>query len=1503
MNGIIHNCIRSTPGNGGHDSKRYASCAPISRSTSQIFLDVFKYIDNLFSLVPPSKLLYMAIDGVAPRAKMNQQRSRRFRSAKERAEEHERLMADDPVYGASKFEPFDSNCITPGTEFMRKLSEALRYFVAKKITEDRRWQNISVVLSGAEVPGEGEHKIMEYIRAVRESGALQPNTRHCVYGLDADLIMLALITHEPHFFVLREKVDFTAFWRKKGGPRIATTLDTAVFGEFEFLSVGVLREYLELELGANGNDSLPFFDVERITDDFVFILMLIGNDFLPHLPTLDIATGTLGVMLHLYKRVLPIMGGYMTDGGRIIPQRLEYFFAKLSMLDKSVMRSKNEAEEQAAQGRRRSGKSTVSQVIDLDELFGFGPPNARKVLGPLSGPELLEEAISCRQRVEDEELLELKTRYYYQKFGTNFGAPESRELNELTQCYVEGIWWTLRYYTEGCRHWRWFYPFHYAPLASDIFNISSKLAIYEHKKFVNDQPFRPLEQLLSVLPEVSSWCLPKPYRELMINASSPIRDFYPNDFPVDMNGKRNDWEAVVLLPFVNEIRLMQAIESIPSSSLTSEEIQRNKHGSSFVYRYCLTWSQEQVSPFDIQLPSFVSRAKRVELKLPSVQAGKSFTASKLPGTCSPVENTALADMPSLHMFPLNARLECAGLNIFGTPSRSESLLIEPIFGPNTGKEPSRENPAGGDQIHSIVEGRGLAVGSAVWYGYPWRMAGHIDCVMNTAVTKRLSTIQNGTYYGQMSARVEEKPTNMATLKGVVDIMVANMVQGCGVVLSAPTEIVGVKGIADSRASSSDADTELVPSIWHPLFVRRRDSVHLTRSTVHAVNERLVEGQTVLFISNDPFSGHKATVRAVSKNALVTVEFGTSVPALREPAFGYRVVSISRNQERWVSLSKLATEIGIPVLMADCSLGSIRVRLQSGKEEIDLGLGIKYIGRALFIPGYARLDERHHYCFSDKAIDVLRRYKNAFPKFFATLGNIRSEEAKSGSSKNRGSAVYSSKDLFGIGKRGDDAARAISTWLSVQEVANLPLTSALSSVLPQRAVAELEKHASLALTLQESYAATFRGEDASNRTREVARDSLLTGTEGANWGIDWCPVPFNAPTPIPPNCEGVRLGDRVVNRVAEGSVPFGLRGTVVGIHPPEALEKTNADKTSCGLIEVVFDEGFIGGSTLNGRCSAGRGKAVQANTIFIVRPDSENAYYRKHYARVAAQMGSLVARRRGEEQERSKQVEEIANASIRSYVNAVSKPAGNAREGVVVQEQSIQAKEIAVASVRSYADAVKKRSESGGEIVVVEGGRHRRGDVREDCGSKERGGNGLGVRGNVGTPTGTKAGRDGQMRQTSIASGERSENRIELRPKSLPLPKFVTERRQGVVVGVGENKGWVGRRRVVSDARMAGWDGGESGGDRAGTGSKGDVSSTSHANWDATLMTELLKRDLGLYKEKGDGDAKLGVVEEETGSGRGKRCETTGGDDDGDDADELASMWANLQRTMGQNSTN
>lgn len=173
--------------------------------------------------------------------------------------------------------------------------------------------------------------------------------------------MLALATHEPHFRVLRE--DVFADSKKSGchrcgrtghqasqctgamkfnldGGRPPKSSENSDGKSFIFLDVSILREYLEIALNI---PNLPFpFDLEMAIDDWIFLIFFVGNDFLPHLPSLDIRKGGINTLIDIWKKELPRMGGYVTSHGHLKLERAQMIFEGLGRQEAGIFRKNHE---------------------------------------------------------------------------------------------------------------------------------------------------------------------------------------------------------------------------------------------------------------------------------------------------------------------------------------------------------------------------------------------------------------------------------------------------------------------------------------------------------------------------------------------------------------------------------------------------------------------------------------------------------------------------------------------------------------------------------------------------------------------------------------------------------------------------------------------------------------------------------------------------------------------------------------------------------------------------------------------------------------------------------------------------------------------------------------------------------------------------------------------------------------------------------------------------------
>ena len=606
MNGIIHPC---THGNGNENGE------VVLLDETAMFKRIFLYVDRLYKLVQPTTVLYLAVDGTAPRAKMNQQRARRFRSAKDAELLQSEINARMNIASASSSvssikqqalqggngKRFDSNCITPGTDFMLKLSLALQKWIQYKMQTDLFWKNgATVILSGPDVPGEGEHKVMDFVRFHQSQAATSPYYKkegvHVLYGLDADLIMLGLVTHEPNFMLLREKMSVVMAGRKNNKKK--KDMLQYDHNDFEILELRSFRQMLAIQFRPFV-DRLTQYNLERIIDDFIFTCMFVGNDFLPHIPHLEIENGALSMMMSNYIDVLAEWDGYITNKAKIHPQRLEQFLYTLSIYEEEhfhrrgfeenepgwKLSSEDEQEPEDFYGTYHTGYPTPECAVPANDALSEAPPIVAIPMAPSGNRAFRRQHPTSKSRSYRDFYYETKLQW----------KPEERchtlyQRRKHVREYIQGLHWNLYYYHYGCRSWDWYFPYLYAPLCTDMVNLSEYYSDvdddgYASMTFPDSTPFPNLAQLLSVLPPQSSDLLPPPLAELMVHPSSPLVPYYPHDFTSDPNGKRMTWEAVVQVPFIDADLLLDTVNKIlqadregSSPLLTPGERKRNERG-------------------------------------------------------------------------------------------------------------------------------------------------------------------------------------------------------------------------------------------------------------------------------------------------------------------------------------------------------------------------------------------------------------------------------------------------------------------------------------------------------------------------------------------------------------------------------------------------------------------------------------------------------------------------------------------------------------------------------------------------------------------------------------------------------------------------------------------------------------------------------------------------------------------------------------------------------------
>ena len=487
MNGIFHFCAQKAFEYGSFKRKENSKNFSYNQRQKFLLKCIGNYIDTLFTFVNPRLRIVLCTDGVAPTSKQNQQRQRRYKNSQKKEN-----VSEQNFY-------FDSNAITPGTYFMDNVSKYLDWFIKFKLTTDPKWKDIEVVYSDEKVPGEGEHKLISF---VRKYGGV--DEQFMIHGMDADLIMLSLASSKENFHILRDN----PYQQQR---------------EFFYIDMKSVRDTI-VHILLQEQTMVPS---QFFINDFILLVFMTGNDFLPHLPTIDILEGSIETFFELYKDTFLSFGNIVTQCNTINTKSLKTIVGTLAKNEISFIQKK------------------TNQLVQ----------QYKNEKGELNWDEYRKE-------------------YYRLKMN----CLSESDIEKSCIQYIEGMQWVLTYYTEGVSCWTWNYPYHHAPFCSDIAKVLEKYNVTD-KIITDDLPVDPFIQLLSVLPPSSCSLLPSPINNIM----KIVKHSYPDDFIVDMDDARNDWEGIVILPQLDNKLIQREYKNL-IKEVERKHLFRNKKGHTIIYK-------------------------------------------------------------------------------------------------------------------------------------------------------------------------------------------------------------------------------------------------------------------------------------------------------------------------------------------------------------------------------------------------------------------------------------------------------------------------------------------------------------------------------------------------------------------------------------------------------------------------------------------------------------------------------------------------------------------------------------------------------------------------------------------------------------------------------------------------------------------------------------------------------------------------------------------------------
>ena len=534
FNGMIYQCVK-----------------PEIMTDDTLIIHLLAYLDNLihvFDVIQETASsdiirannitkLYIGVDGIPPRSKMIQQRQRRFHSIHRKA----KTVDIDSKYGSpydksSVNMNIDTNMISPGTIFMDKLSKA----ISKHIEVTQLYRDMTVVFNSSSNPGEAEHKLLQYLR----ENPTPADTKTVIYGLDGDLIMLALTSQIPSIYLIRETPEYGKYATEHGTSKY-------LYMDIDSLKNALLMENRQLMNTPNMTET----DILRFMDDYVVLMMVLGNDFMPKIPWLSIKQNGHDILLSVY---FTIQNGILAGDDKWLYDRLKHAFNLdfLLAIFKSLATQENALIQTLFTDRAKARPYTHHNMTERERQMTI------MEFMPL-------QYIHIESGIQPE-LPEWRNRYY--KICHDMQPCEANK-TMICEAYWKTLYWNTEYYLAECPCWNWYYPFSYPPTLEDFAGYLGTLKRNENTvDFPKSAPVDAQTLLLMILPLQSSNLLARSVEKQLCDNPGLMGIYFPKEYGLNIPFHTRYHECTPKIPHLSMVTVTAFMKKC---KLSQYEIERN----------------------------------------------------------------------------------------------------------------------------------------------------------------------------------------------------------------------------------------------------------------------------------------------------------------------------------------------------------------------------------------------------------------------------------------------------------------------------------------------------------------------------------------------------------------------------------------------------------------------------------------------------------------------------------------------------------------------------------------------------------------------------------------------------------------------------------------------------------------------------------------------------------------------------------------------------------------